>query len=74
MVTGHGSLSLYNLVFHSSSKLHLANIDVTLTKFKGVLDYTTTLVRGYSGALVYYLVLLELDHADHTTTSVFIKI
>ena len=37
-------------------------------------DYFTTLVKAYSGALTHYLVPLELDNVDHTTTTTFVKI
>ena len=39
-----------------------------------MVDHSTTLVRAYSSVLTYYLVLLELEHVDHTTTSTFVKI
>ena len=32
-----------------------------------------TLARGYSSALIYYLVPLELDHVDHAITTTFAK-
>ena len=72
LVTGHGSLSLYELVSHSSSQSHLAYMDSTLTQFEGMVYHSITLVRTYSSALIYYIVPLE--HADHTTTTAFVKI
>ena len=39
-----------------------------------MIDHSTTLVRAYCGALIYYLVLLELDSMAHISTTAFIKI
>ena len=41
-----------------------------------MVNHSTTLIRAYSGALIYYLVPLELDHVDYTTntTSIIIKV
>ena len=38
-----------------------------------MVDYSTTLTRAYSSALIYYLVPLELDHVDHAITATFAK-
>ena len=40
---------------------------------EGVFKHSTTLTRAYSGVLIHYLVPLELDHMDHTTTTTFAK-
>ena len=37
-------------------------------------NHSTTLVRAYSGDLTYYLVPLELDHMDRTTSTNFVRI
>ena len=74
LVTGHSSLFSYDLVSQSGNKSRLAYVDTTLTYFKGVVNHYTTLTRAYSSALIYYLVLLELDHVDHGTTTTFVKI
>ena len=73
MVGEHGGLSSYDLISHSSSKSHLAYMDITLSSLEGVVDHSTTLVGAYSGALMYYLVLLELDHVYHATKTTFVK-
>ena len=39
-----------------------------------MVDHSNTLVRVYSGALTYYLVLLELDHVDYPDSTTYIKI
>ena len=39
-----------------------------------MVDYSTTLIRAYSSDLIDYLVPLELDHMDHTTTTTFINV
>ena len=72
-MTRHSNISLYDLISHSSSKSHLAYVDATLNYFEGMVDHSTTLIRDYSGALIYYLVLLELDHVPHTTSTIFDK-
>ena len=74
MVTRQGNLSLYDLVYHSCDKIHLDNVDITLIYFEGVVDYSTTLIRVYSGALTHSLVPLELNYVDHTTTTTFVII
>ena len=38
---------------------------------EGVANHFTTLTRAYCAALMYYLVLLELDHIAHATTTTF---
>ena len=60
MVTS--SLSSYDLISNSSSKLHSAYVDVTLALIEGMVDYSTTLTRSYSSVLIHYLVPLELYH------------
>ena len=37
-------------------------------------DHFTTQKRAYSSALIYYLVLSELDHVDHAATTTFVRI
>ena len=39
-----------------------------------MVDHSTTLTRVYSSALIYYLVPLALDHIDHGTTTIFVRI
>ena len=39
-----------------------------------MVDHSTTLVKAYSSALIYYLVPLELELGNHTTTIIFTKI
>ena len=73
MVIGHGSLSLYDLISHNSSNSRLAYVHITLTWFDGVVDYSNTLARAYSSALIHYLVPLDLDHVDHGTTTTFVR-
>ena len=73
LVTRYGSRSSHDLVSHNGSKLHLAYIDVTLTQFEDMVDHSNTLTRAYFSALIHYLVLLELDHVDHATTTTFSK-
>ena len=51
----------------------MAYVNVTLTWLEGVVDHSTNLTGAYSSALIYYLVPLELDHVDHTTTTIFAK-
>ena len=41
---------------------------------KGVVDHASTLIRAHSSTLTYYLVLLELDHVDHTTSNTVFRI
>ena len=72
MVTGPSSLSSYDLVFHNGSKSHLAYVDATFT-FEGVVYHSTAFTRAYHNALIHYLVPLELDHVDHTTTTTSTK-
>ena len=62
MVTRYGSLYSYDLASYSSSKSYLAYVDIALAYLEGMVDYSTTLVRAYSDALIYSLVPLELDH------------
>ena len=38
-----------------------------------MVNYSTTFTRAYSSALIYYLVLLELDNEEHATTTTFAK-
>ena len=38
-----------------------------------MVDHSTTLVRAYSGVLTYYLVPVEMDHVNHTTTTTIVK-
>ena len=73
LVNEHGSLFSYDLITDSSNKSRLAFVDATLTYFEGVLNHSTTLTRAFSSALIFYLVPLELDHMDHTTTTTFVK-
>ena len=74
LVAGHGSLFSYDFVSHSGKESHLDFEDISLTLFEGVFNHSTTLTRAYFSALIYYLVPLELDHVDHTTTTTFVKI
>ena len=47
--------------------LHLLSLRV-------MVNHSTTLTRACFSALIHYLVLLELDHVDHATTTTFIRI